>query len=264
MFEKIVVGVDGHDGGRDALALATVLGSLWNAEVATARCSTAGALHRTAVAEDADLIVVGSAGQGPPRGVPAGDLPAATLRGAPCAVAVTPRDWRSAPATPDAIAVGVAEERETEAALQCGIALAHRAGGSLTLLCVVALPRDLEVDGAFVGEVGERYRAGNDALARRVSEEYDVAASGLTVIGRPAEELIEVSRAVDLLVVGAQRSARTGHPEIGRTTDRLVRRAGCPVIVVPPAGLRVPAPRRDTGLAVLGTRALGGAMGAVP
>jgi nucleotide-binding universal stress UspA family protein len=164
---------------------------------------------------------------------------------------------------PDSIAVGVGEERDTEAALRCAIALTQRTGGSLTLLCVVALPGDLEVDGAFVEEVGERYRAGNDALARRISEEHDVVASGLTVIGRPAEELIELSGAVDLLVVGSQRSGRTGRPEIGRTTDRLVRGAGCPVLVVPPEGPRVPAARRHAGTAMRGTRAIDAAVGAV-
>jgi hypothetical protein len=37
MFGKIVVGVDGRDGGRDALALARVLGDLCDAEIVAVR-----------------------------------------------------------------------------------------------------------------------------------------------------------------------------------------------------------------------------------
>jgi nucleotide-binding universal stress UspA family protein len=279
MFEKIVVGVDGHDGGRDALALAGVLGNLWDAEIVAVRAhlhgaadshlahldallhrdaeldlwddlartgvaatprvtrdrSAAEALHRIAAEEGADLVVVGSTRHGPVGRVLVGDVSTATLHGAPCPVAVVPRGWGSAAAAPRAIAVGIAGERAPEPALDRAVAIAQRTGAPLTLLCVVPLPRDLTIDGAFVEDVRERYRLTNDALAHRVSHEQDVLATGLTVIGTPEEELAQLSLAVDLVVVGTHRSVRGARIETGHTTDRLVHHAACPVLVVPAA-----------------------------
>jgi nucleotide-binding universal stress UspA family protein len=294
MFEKIVVGVDGHDSGRDALALSGVFASLWDADVVAVRAhapngangrlsyveglrhrdaelelgadlaqtgvtaaprvtrdrSAAGALHRIAAEEEAGLIVVGSTRHSPVGRVLAGDVATATLRGAPCAVAVAPRGTRAAGRAIGAIAVGVADQPEIAPATERAIALARRTGASLTLLCVVGLPRDLNVDGAFVEEVRERYRFTNDALARRIADEHGVAAAGRTVIGAPADELAHLSHAVDLIVVGSRRSGGPNRLVTGRTTETLVRHASCAVLVVPAAArLERPAPQKDKVLA---------------
>lgn len=293
MFEKIVVGVDGHEGGRDALALARVLATLGDAEIVAVRAdahgagngplahldailhrdaelelcddlaqigvtaaprvtadrSAARALHRITEDEGADLIVVGSTRHGPVGRVLVGDVSTAALHEAPCLVGVAPRGWSAAAAAPHTIGVGIPDASAPEPALDAAVAIAQRTGAPLTLLCVVPLPRDLTVDGAFVEDVRERYRLTIDALAKRISEEQRVVATGLTVIGTPAEELVQLSLAVDLLLVGSQRTGRAHGAGPGHSTDRLVHDAACPVIVVPAASDRAPTTPRGATVA---------------
>jgi nucleotide-binding universal stress UspA family protein len=211
--------------------------------------SAAEALHRVAADEGADLLVVGSTRHGPIGRVLVGDVSTATLDGSPCPVAVVPRGWGAAAGAPRTIAVGIADERAPEPALDRAVAIAQHTGATLTLLCVVPLPPDLTIDGAFVEDVRERYRLTNDALAHRVSGEADVLATALTVIGTPGEELAQLSRAVDLVVVGTHRSGRGQRIDTGHTTDRLVHHAACPVLVVPAAPDRDPATPWDPGVA---------------
>ena len=147
MFTSIVVGVDCREGGRDALALATLLhaagggklvalhacasaplihedvlilvedelaraGATGRAIVVTDR-SPAHALRTIAEREGAELIVVGSSRRGGVDRVLAGDDAAATLHCAPCAVAVAPRGFASAPGTLRRIGVGFDDSRES-------------------------------------------------------------------------------------------------------------------------------------------------------
>ena len=128
MFTRIVVGVDCREGGRDALALATLLQgggrrrassplacpaaapliredilTLVEAELAHAGAtgraivftdrSPAHALRTIAEREEAELIVIGSSRRGGAERVLAGDDAAATLHCAPCAVAVAARGY---------------------------------------------------------------------------------------------------------------------------------------------------------------------------
>ena len=277
MSEKIVVGVDGHEGGRDALALAGALADPCDAELIAVRVylrgphpgrvprledllrhdaeaeltgelagrdveatpvvvgghTAANALHRVAEQEGAGLIVVGSSRRGGPGRVVAGDVALATLHDAPCAVAVAARGARSRGRAPAVIGVGIAGEPGPEPALDRAVALAQRTGARLRLLTVVALPRDLDIDGYFLEEVLERYRHDTDDLAKRVADRGGIDADGVTLIGTPAEELARFSRAVDLLVLGSQRPASAHRPGVGRTTERLVHDASCNVLVVP-------------------------------
>jgi nucleotide-binding universal stress UspA family protein len=172
-----VTGVDGREGGRDALRLANWLRRHGDGRVLAVRafpapgpvsaaCSAPGvrspapheaalehelfderiavepravgdtsparALQRVAAGERAGLIVVGSSRRGRIGRVLAGDDAVATLRGAPCPVAVAPRGW-SRPDGAGPLRVGVTAGRpaSSRAAVLLAQALARSAGATL-------------------------------------------------------------------------------------------------------------------------------------
>jgi nucleotide-binding universal stress UspA family protein len=138
--------------------------------------------------------------------------------------------------------VGAADKDLSEP-LEFAVEIARRTASPLTILSAVDTPADLCVDGFFVEEVLDRYRRATDARASDVRDDFGVAAGGITVIAPPAEALIDISRSVDLLVVGSHRGV-PNRPRLGRTTDRLVREASCDVLVIP-AGPATMAHRRS-------------------
>ena len=174
MFTRIVVGVDRREGGRDALALAALLQSVGGGELlAVHACaphprpredvlsrvegelgcagvttrplvvadrSPAHALRTVAERDSADLIVVGSTRHAGVDRVLAGDEAFATLRCAPCAVAVAPRGFAATPGLLRRIGVGLDESRESRVALALASRLARLAGAHLRAITVVPAP----------------------------------------------------------------------------------------------------------------------------
>lgn len=174
MFNNVIVGVDGNDGGRDATTLARSLstGSLTlvgahpvavraadagNAEferertlrqleatrfgadvkaelVVVADNAPAHALQRTAKARGADLIVVGSAHHGAIGRALLGDVGRSLVHDAPCPVAVAPKRLRSG--RPTSIAVAHDGTPEAQAALDLAAALSAETGAELTVYTV--------------------------------------------------------------------------------------------------------------------------------
>jgi len=51
--------------------------------------------------------------------------------------------------------------------------------------------------------------------------------------GRPASALLELSRGVDLLVIGSRRWGMVARLVLGSTGEALLHDAECPVLVVP-------------------------------
>ena len=62
-----------------------------------------------------------------------------------------------------------------------------------------------------------------------------LVADGDVTIGYPPDELEGLSEEVDLLVVGSRGWGPVRRVVLGSTSDRLVHRAACPVVVVPRA-----------------------------
>ena len=282
MFTRIVVGVDCREGGRDALALASLLqaagggelvalhacasapllredvlarveaelaraGATGRAVVVTDR-SPAHALRTIAEREAAELIVVGSSRRAGADRVLAGDDAAATLHCAPCAVAVAPRGLAGAPRALRRIGVGFDDS--------------HR------------VPRSRWRSRAGSPTGGRRrprhHGGGPDraALARRSpgtprgpattrrpcsptsgcspasarSSDDDVAPE--TVVGTPWKELAERSADLDLLVVGARSYGPVRRLLLGSTSTKLARHAACPLLVTP-RGAHGTAARRE-------------------
>ena len=57
------------------------------------------------------------------------------------------------------------------------------------------------------------------------------------VAGRPADVLAAASRTADLLVLGSHGHGRVRHTVLGSVSEECIRKAACPVVVIP-----VPAP----------------------
>ncbi len=54
--------------------------------------------------------------------------------------------------------------------------------------------------------------------------------------GEPYKEILKASAGADLIVMGAVGKAHLDRVLFGSTTERVMRKAKCPVMVVPPAG----------------------------
>jgi nucleotide-binding universal stress UspA family protein len=196
----------------------------------------APALHRTARETMCDLIVVGASRRRGAGRVLLGSDAEASLHGAPCAVAV------ATPGVDGPIArIGVAFDGTAagrEAVLGAGV-VARDLGAGLTVLGVVDTrhPHPAFGEGGGYGDVRAR--------ARELLADVVAAVEGVPGVARqlhegdPVHEILGLGRACDLLVVGARRNGPLLRLLLGSVSSRVVRRAACPVLVLP-AGSVVP------------------------
>jgi nucleotide-binding universal stress UspA family protein len=259
MFETIVVGVDGHEGGRAALALAGALQRALGSEIVAVTAyspdrkhpeqrladetiaagvqartlavpdgSPARALHHVAEREEAGLIIVGSDRQGPVGRVLAGGDTNATLYGAPRAVAVAPLALAGTAPGLQTVGVGYDGSPESERALRLAVHLADATAGRIELIEVLAAP------------VPATQRA--DALVSEVARELGERASVWTAEGVPDVQLARRSADLDLLVIGSRGYGPLKRLMLGSTSVQIVRTASCPVIVLPRGAEETEAP----------------------
>ena len=274
MSFTILIGIDGAEGGVDALALArrvapegadlvavTVavmdghpsravnldydrgvredahlrLGEVRaehrdvHGEVREAR-SVAVGLHAAAESLGADLIVVGSCRRGLVGRIFAGDDVRETLRGAPCPVAVAPREFALVDRPVVTIGLGWDGGAEADHALAYARGLAGDTGATVHVLSVVAVPEWPVSEGTTtdpeIASAVERVAGLLDALD-------DVESS--TVTGDAVDELATFAAEVDVLVVGSHQRGPLGRIAMGSTSERLACRSTRPLIVVPRA-----------------------------
>jgi nucleotide-binding universal stress UspA family protein len=259
VFGIVVVGFDGSDSARDALALGEVLTEPSRADLVVARVypwDPAGApkaasfaeLDRVAgavggrpalIASDApapglqdlaaelgaDLLVVGS-GIGDTHRTAAGRVSRQVNGGSPCPVAIAPRGFARRYA-PDirTIAVGYDGSAEAKAALSKVAELARALRARVRVIAVC--PGGERPP----GKLGDRLA---DALASLPGE---IECGGVIRSGEPALALLEEAREADLLVVGSRRHGPSRRVLLGSVSAELVRQARCPLMVSP----------RDTG-----------------
>jgi nucleotide-binding universal stress UspA family protein len=90
----------------------------------------------------------------------------------------------------------------------------------------------------------EQQRAGRmldreiKALIERRGSHLPVA--GEVIEGRPADVLAAAGRTADLLVLGSHGHSRVRHTVLGWVSEECIRKASCPVVVIP-----VPAPQQE-------------------
>ncbi|MEU5992426.1 universal stress protein [Spirillospora sp. NPDC047418] len=180
--------------------------------------------------EHADLVTVGSRGQGGFEGLLFGSVGLYTAAHARCPVLVVSR---SAPYPSDApadIVIGIEgldDERFSiewafkEAALRNARVLAlHAVGGEFS-------PRRRVIEDMELAECLAGYR-----------ERYpDVAVDWLVSDRTPAQALVEASESAGLVVVGARRRrGPLAGMVLGRVNHTVLHHARCPVVVVPDCG----------------------------
>jgi nucleotide-binding universal stress UspA family protein len=196
--------------------------------------SPARALHSVVDRERADLLVVGSTHRGRIGRVLAGDVALATLAGSPCPVAVAPSGFAGMNEAPlRAIGVGFDGAPESQHALALASALAKRTGARLELLCAVPPPGAVFTGAAYEdGGIVDYRMDAQDVISRTVAG-LDADASGEAVIGNSVEWLAELGERVDLLVVGSRGRGPLRRTLLGSTSAKLIRKAACPVLVMP-------------------------------
>jgi nucleotide-binding universal stress UspA family protein len=201
--------------------------------------SAVKALQEAARQEDAAIIVVGSSHTGRVRRVVPGSTGERLLHGAPCPVAVVPRGYRAHWAAPRPV-IGCAYQptEDGEAALGAAEELALALSASLQVIHVVEPPPRAYDPGELPWELGELEAWITADAARTLSTRVGhlssrVESDGTLYIGRPADVLIGQSETVDLLVVGSRGYGPLKSVLRGGVSGRVIRAAGCPVVVVP-------------------------------
>jgi nucleotide-binding universal stress UspA family protein len=232
MFKTVIVGV--CDGARDAdaIALADLLAepgaTVLETTIHEGR-SVANGLHDAAVQHGADLIVIGSSRRGLLGRVLAGDDVTATLRAAPCTVAVAPQGFASEPHTVAQIGVGYDGTPHAQAAMDMAKAIAAHNGIRVQALGVATPPQGL------ISPIGISAVQALEAKRRETERCIAELAPGIVaraVDGVADHRLAELSTEVDLLLVGSSRRGAIGRVLLGSTSEALSREASCPLLVV--------------------------------
>ena len=274
MGMKLIVGFDGSAESRDALALAKQIARPTDAELHVAtvlwvddpddhreRCerlfsqarkdlgpqrfvehpvrdvSAPKALHELAVAESADLVVLGSTHWGRAGRVVFGSVAERLLQGGPCAVAVAPKGFARRPHTGlGLIGVGYDAGEESRRALSFAERLADPIGASLRLIGVVP-------EQAPVGpDAPDELREAREPLIERFRDLLDdglqslegrVEAETALAEGDPAAVLADQGVELDLLVLGSRGYGPVLATLLGAVSAEVMRTAPCPVVVTP-------------------------------
>lgn len=140
--------------------------------------------------------------------------------------------------TPAPIVVGLDDTAASRAALAFALEEADRRGSAVDV--VTAWSWRVTPDGAIIDTSREDARA-----AAQLVQDEGVAAVLGEVTGQPtmtrhliegdaAEVLVRVARAAAYLLLGTSRKGRLRRVLLGSVSEECVRRAGCPVMVVPP------------------------------
>jgi nucleotide-binding universal stress UspA family protein len=207
--------------------------------------SAARALHEAAEESGAALLVVGASRRSAAGRAVVGSTGVRLLHGAPCAVAVAPRDW-----TPkerlDTIGVAYVDSDEGREALRSAHALAGRAGAKLKVFTVVKTTASthLETDARQASWEHERkdmidVEGGHLVVAEEHLRDViadlggDVAVEAEAFNGHPADEIVRLSGLVDLMVVGSRGYGPRRAVLLGSVSRRLMDEAASPTLVLP-------------------------------
>lgn len=121
----------------------------------------------------------------------------------------------------------------------CRLRLFH-ATPALDLNTVYAGPAGTTLPSAAIQEIHERANrfavAVLEHIARDIAEDVDVECAARP--GRPVDAILAeaVRFAPDLIVLAASGRSRVARFFLGSTADRIIRRAECPVLVIPAEG----------------------------
>lgn len=186
-------------------------------------------LHEIAERHGADLLVVGSSGDGLFGRVTLSDHTGEALNGAPCAVAVAPAGYADRPAVMREIGVGFDGSPESGLALTAAREIAKELGAKVSAFEAVSHAFGARGNAASVERLVDDARA-------RIAALGDVEPHA--AFGDAAEELALYGASVDLLVIGSRGYGPIGRLIHGSTSKRLAHTARCPLLVLTRAGER--------------------------
>jgi nucleotide-binding universal stress UspA family protein len=195
------------------------------------KVSPTRALHETARAEEAGLLVVGSARRGAVGRLLPGSIVERQMQGALCPIAVVPYGW-AAVVGRKTIGVDYVDSAEGHEAMRAAHALARRAGGTLRVVTAVSAGSAGALEGELRARAERAQRSAIAALGGEVAVENDV------FVEDRADVLIRASENLDLLVCGSRGYGPRGAVSLGTVSRRVATEARCPVVVVPRGGER--------------------------
>jgi nucleotide-binding universal stress UspA family protein len=204
-----------------------------------AAVSAATGLQSIATEEQAELIVLGSSHRGTLGRVFMGSVTQETLHEASCPVAVPPVGFhdRQARDPIKRIAVGHDAVEPTPGALAAAISLCQQACAELLL---VAIAEDATIEDpkretmSYEAVTELRLHATENSVGETLARvPQSISPSSEVLDGDPAEQLVAASRDADLLVLGSHDRGFLGRLIMGSVSDRVVRSATCPVLVIP-------------------------------
>jgi len=197
-------------------------------------------LQDVAKEEGALAIVVGPSHRGTLGQVVPGSVGERLLHGSPCPVAVAPRGYWSDPALGRIrrIGLGFVPTPEADEALCAAVGIALRSGAAIHAVSVVEPPSSNTAALTFSLHYDELERIARDDLTQSLQRTIGdvtspVEISGTVVDGYADDELAHLSGEVDLLVCGSRGRGPLGRVMLGSVAAGLLRKARCPVLVIP-------------------------------
>jgi nucleotide-binding universal stress UspA family protein len=262
----LIVGDNGREEGRDAVALAGLLAPLLGAELTRVRVvsegqesddpaagdqpakgeapaaeirvgdSAARVLHELAESRGAAMLVIGAIRRaGVAHILPTG-VGERLLQGGPCPIAVAPHGYaQQTPAEPRVIGIAFDDSPESHGALELAIRLGRSASAALRVISVHAGPPP---PSGALQDRSTAYEQLQQALREAVQPlPSELRAEPRFRSGDPATTLIAESElGLDLLLMGSRGYGPVRSVLLGSVSEAVVRGAPCPVIVVPRGG----------------------------
>jgi len=138
-----------------------------------------------------------------------------------------------------AIVVGVDGSKCAQGALDFAAQEASLRSCGLLVVTVWELPNEVMLSGMRALEVVESARIGAELMVKKAVARVGRLAPSVVVesfvgSGRPEKVLLEKARGATLLVVGSRGRGATAGLLLGSVSQRVIGRADCPVVVVPP------------------------------
>ncbi len=133
------------------------------------------------------------------------------------------------------ILVGYDGSKYSEHAVSVALNLAHCCDAKLVVFAVARPPEPatrVELE-AMIDDAREHFEEGFKHIQGR-AKEADVEIETAVVVGHPTEQIIHRAETdnVDLVILGHRGVSRFGVFKIGSTSDKVVRHAHCPVMIV--------------------------------
>lgn len=182
----------------------------------------------------ASALVIGSSHRGPMGRVLLGDVGSRVVQGSAVPTFVAPRGY--AATGHDGIlhvGVGFDASKESRTALDFSAGLVRLSGGSLNVIGVAPL----FISPGRIGHTNRGFQASvNDQLQRDLDQAADipgVEASTTLKVGEAADELVDASAGLDLLVLGSRGYGPIRRVLLGGTSLQVTRAAVCPIAIVP-------------------------------